>query len=124
MRNRPLSDLFVFTAIGVGCTCLAFVTLQSGRELVVRVGSAALRRELVRESDRLAERSMTDVLHGTGCRESGSGEPAHRSCVFLSAMDGTIRVALRVEPRNPLLLPDSAIFTLPSPAASVAEGTR
>ncbi len=116
---RRLPDVVVFTALAVACTCLSFGALSLGRGLVVSHATAALRSALVRESDLLAEGPVSQVLHSTGCHESEPGATAHRSCVFLSAVDrDSIRVALRLEPRSRLLLPDSAVFMLPSPSPS------
>ncbi|MFN8580965.1 MAG: hypothetical protein U0163_08335 [Gemmatimonadaceae bacterium] len=112
MRPR---DSAAIAAICFVATVLAFDVLNLGRTLVVRHGTAIVRRDLVRESDRVANLPTAQLLHHTGCRAQGRGLSTYRTCVFLSSTADSVRVEVRLEPHNTLLAPDSAVFLIGMP---------
>ena len=92
---------------------LAFSSLQTGRRLVQDAGARTLRAALVRESDQIATQSLAELDDRNGCRDWPQMPFPFQSCVALAMLGAdSMRVSVRIEPRNRLLRTDSVVFTV------------
>ena len=92
---------------------LAFSTLQTGRRLVQDAGKRAVRAALVRESDQIATQSLAVLDERNGCRASPQMPLPFTTCLALAWLGSdSMRVSVRIEPRNRLVGSDSVVFTV------------
>jgi len=102
----------VLPAIAVLSTVVAFGVLEGGRRIVQDAGERAVRNLLVRESDEIASQSMHELDQHNGCRSAGAFPLPYQRCIALTSLPlDSVRVTIRVEPRNRLIAPDSMRFS-------------
>jgi hypothetical protein len=111
--SNRLVDSLATLIIAVVATVLALGSLQVGRHLVQAAGERAVRTALVQESDRIASQSMAELDERNGCRELRRIPFQYQTCVGLASLVAdSLRVSVRIQPRNRLVGPDSVLFTI------------
>lgn len=114
MRNpgfAPLGRVGASVLVALGATTLSFILLGAGRRVVEVTGSRAMREALVRGSDQLAAQSLAELGRRTGCEATARAPFPYSLCVALSPLPvDSVRIVVRVEPRNRLIARDSVVF--------------
>lgn len=111
--SRLRVESLALPIIALTSTVLAFGTLHTGRRLIQDAGARTVRAALVQESDDLALLSLAELDQRNGCRALVQLPLPFQTCLGLASLSGdSVRVSVRIEPRNRLVHPDSVLFTV------------